>query len=246
MSLNWKGSLTTTFCQFAAMMLLLLPVFAENSIAQSTFDHYATGFRLDGAHRFADCESCHTDGIFAGTPTQCSGCHTQASRINATSKPPVHIMATDRCDACHRPNVWAAVNRVDHLEVQGTCISCHNGQKAGGKPPNHLQTDNQCDNCHRTTAWSPAAFDHATIVSGCATCHNGATASSKPPTHIAATNLCEDCHNTVMWSPVGRVDHLQVLGTCSSCHNGVTATGQHPQHVPTTEECDSCHNTIAW
>jgi len=232
--------------QFLLAIVLMLPVVADRAVAQLAFDHYTTGFRLDGAHRFADCESCHADGMFSGTPVDCSGCHTQASRVNATSQPAFHIPTSDRCAACHRADTWVATARIDHFEVQGTCSSCHNGQKAGGQPFDHLPTGNQCDDCHRTTAWVPAVFDHAGIVGGCFSCHNGMIAMGKPADHIPATNLCEDCHNTITWSPVNRVNHLQVLGTCSGCHNGIIAMGQHPQHIPTSAECDGCHNTIAW
>jgi len=242
-----RDKTTTVFCRLGMLgLLLLLPVVPGQSLAQSAFDHFTTGFRLDGAHRFAECEACHTDGLFAGTPIQCSGCHTQAGRIIATSKPAFHVTTTNRCDSCHAPSAWVAVSRVDHLEVLGTCASCHNSFNANGKPVNHVPASEQCDDCHRSTAWVPAAFDHAGIAGACFSCHNGTIASGKIVNHIPATNLCEDCHNTIMWNPVSRVDHLQVLGTCSTCHNGVTATGQPPQHIPTILECDNCHNTIAW
>lgn len=227
----------------ASLLATAVPI---TSLGKSTFDHFTTGFRLEGAHRFADCEACHTDGIFSGTPTQCSGCHTQSSRVNATSKPAYHITTSDRCDACHRASDWQSVLRVDHFEVVGECAACHNGRRAGGQPVGHLPTTDQCDDCHRTTAWVPAAFEHSGIVGACISCHNGIGAMGKPPTHILATDLCEDCHNTMTFSPVRRVDHLQVLGTCSSCHNGSIAGGQPPGHIPTTEECDACHNTMAW
>lgn len=233
-------------CWLGAVVLLSLPLTPGSSVAQWRFDHFTTGFRLEGAHRLAECESCHTDGMFAGTPTDCVGCHSQASRTNATSRPQTHITTTDRCDACHRPTAWVGITRVDHLETLGSCNNCHNGRKADGKPPMHLPTSDQCEDCHRTTSWLPAAFEHSGIVGGCFSCHDGMTATGKPVTHIPATNLCEDCHNAFSWSPVSRVDHLQVLGVCSSCHNGVIATGQHPQHIVTSEECDSCHNTLAW
>ena len=112
------------------LAMLLLPAVPDQSAAQSNFDHFTTGFRLEGAHRFAECEACHTDGMFEGTPTRCGDCHTQASRMRVAWKPPTHITASDRCDSCHRPNAWVAVARVDHLEVIGTCMSCHNGQSA--------------------------------------------------------------------------------------------------------------------
>ena len=237
---RWRKSWIT----LAVVSLSLTAVTA--AIAQSKFDHFTTGYPLEGAHRFADCESCHTDGLFEGTPTQCEGCHSQSSRVNAAAKPAFHNPTSDRCGACHHPSDWQSILRVDHLEVMAECAACHDGRRAPGKPIGHLMTNDQCDDCHRTTAFVPAVFDHAGIVGGCLTCHNGLQALGKPVSHIPATDTCEDCHSTVSWSPVSRVDHMQVIGSCSSCHNGVIATGQHPAHIPTTAECDSCHNTIAW
>ena len=142
----------------ALAILVILMVTPDRSRAQSTFDHFATGFHLEGAHRSAECDACHADGMFAGTPTQCSGCHIQGSRVNATFKPPMHNSTTNRCDSCHRVTTWASVDRVDHLEVLGLCTSCHNGQRAPGKPFDHIQTNDNCDSCHRTTAWIPTVF----------------------------------------------------------------------------------------
>lgn len=219
---------------------------SQSSLA-SPFDHFTTGFRLDGAHQFAECESCHVDGMFVGTPIHCAGCHSDSNRVRASRQPAQHVLASEQCEACHRTSGWVPVVRVDHLEVFGTCVSCHDGLRASTKPPDHLPASEQCDDCHRTTAWVPAAFDHAGIVVNCFSCHNGNVAMGKPIDHIPATNVCEDCHNVVMFSPVAGVDHFQVLGTCSSCHNGVTAMGQHAQHVPTGgAECDTCHNTQSW
>ena len=148
-----KGALAAGICQLAVLALLLIPVAPQRSVAQSTFDHFTTGFRLEGAHRFAACESCHTDGMFAGTPHHCAGCHSQSSRSNATSQPQTHITTSNRCDACHRPNTWVGVIRVDHLETRGACYSCHNGRKANGKPPTHVPAPNTCEDCHNTVAW---------------------------------------------------------------------------------------------
>jgi hypothetical protein len=218
---------------------------AQPSVA-SQFDHFTTAFRLDGAHQFAACESCHVDGQFAGTPVECAGCHTQGSRVQATAKPAQHHLATAQCDSCHRTAAWVPVARVDHLEVLGACQSCHDNVRAMGKPANHIPAGNQCDDCHRTSAWPLAVFSHSGITSGCFGCHNGTFAITKPPNHIPATNVCEDCHNVVAFSSVARVDHLQVLGVCSGCHNNVVAAGQPVGHIQTTQECDSCHNTTSF
>jgi predicted CXXCH cytochrome family protein len=241
-----RALVVSAFLVFAVALIRWSPVAWSQASVSSAFDHFTTGFRLDGAHQFAECSSCHVDGLFEGTPTHCGGCHTQASRIRATAQPTQHVSTTEFCESCHRTNVWVPVARVDHLETQGTCASCHDNRDAMGKPVDHIPTSDQCDDCHRSVAWAPAAFSHTGITSGCFSCHNGMTATGKPVNHIPATNLCEDCHNTVMFSPVARVDHLQVLGVCSSCHNGTIARGQFVGHIPTTAECDTCHNTTSF
>ncbi len=136
----------------SAVVLLLMRTSAD-SVANTKFDHLTTGFRLEGAHGFADCEACHTDGVFAGTPTECADCHTQASRIQAAWKPPTHLQTGDRCDSCHRPITWVPVARFDHLEVRGTCSSCHNNMIVAGQHPQHMPTTAECDTCHNTRFW---------------------------------------------------------------------------------------------
>jgi hypothetical protein len=237
-----------TYIRIAALLLAALSGgAASQERASLVFDHFTTAFRLDGAHQFVACEGCHVDGAFAGTPLQCSGCHAQGTRVRATSQPIQHVRTTEFCDSCHRTAGWVPVIAVDHVEVFGTCSSCHDGGRALGKPAAHLPTSNQCDDCHRTAAFSPAAFDHVGIASGCFGCHNGTAAFGKPADHIPATNVCEDCHGVMSFSPVGRVDHTQVLGVCSGCHNNVIAMGQFAGHIATgATECDACHSTTAW
>jgi len=120
---------------------------------RSSFDHFTTGFRLDGAHEFGECASCHIDGMFVNTPTRCVGCHTNAGRVRATAKPPTHIVVTEQCESCHRTSTWAPVARMDHFEVLAPCFSCHNNQRAPGKPANHVPAGNQCEDCHNTRAF---------------------------------------------------------------------------------------------
>jgi hypothetical protein len=126
---------------------------SQTSIS-SSFDHYTTAFRLDGAHQFAECGSCHVDGMFVGTPQQCVQCHSEASRVRATSKPARHNLTTEQCEACHRTSAWSPVVRVDHFEVFGSCIRCHDGRRAPGKPVNHIPAGNQCDDCHSVRMWA--------------------------------------------------------------------------------------------
>lgn len=135
-----------------------IPAQGQSSVA-SPFDHFTTGFRLDGAHQVVACDGCHSDGMFAGTPTQCAGCHVQGSRVRATFQPPRHILTSRQCESCHRTNSFSPVVRVDHVEVFGACMSCHNGVKAMGQKPNHIPTGTtDCGACHRPLAWTPTSF----------------------------------------------------------------------------------------
>ena len=244
--------MTTRHRTFAAAALLAwatlcspTAAWSQPSVA-STFDHFTTGFRLDGAHQLAPCQSCHVDGQFAGTPIECGGCHVHSSRVQATAQPARHLLASEHCESCHRTSTWVPVKRIDHLEVVGPCQSCHNGTWAMGKPRDHVQASEQCDDCHRTATFAGAMFDHAGILGSCVNCHNGSAALGKFVGHMPTTNVCEDCHRPIRWSPVVRVDHAQVLGTCATCHNGTTAMGQKVGHIPTTQECDACHNVTTW
>ncbi len=92
----------------------------------SDFDHFTTGFRLDGAHLRVECESCHVGGVFKGTPTQCSGCHAVGGRVQASAKPVNHPLTTNFCDDCHRTTAWLPLARMNHDSILGNCASCHN------------------------------------------------------------------------------------------------------------------------
>ena len=50
----------------------------EHAFKPATFDHAATSFPLSGAHVTAECSSCHVNGVFTGTPTDCWSCHQTA------------------------------------------------------------------------------------------------------------------------------------------------------------------------
>ena len=49
---------------------------APNALAQEPFDHFSTGFPLDGAHSVVTCDRCHTGATFQGTNPSCISCHT--------------------------------------------------------------------------------------------------------------------------------------------------------------------------
>jgi len=233
--------------RFRGLLLMLPLLYVGAAFAQQeTYDHFRHGFDLEGAHAYVACESCHARGNFAGTPRECSICHDGSGQFATSARPPDHIATTQLCDTCHITESWQTIAEVDHTQVIGVCVSCHNGIQAEGLPPGHIQTSAPCDSCHNTTVWDLVTFDHSGITSSCASCHNGIEATGKSANHIQTTNVCEDCHTVDFWEPVITVDHTQVLGSCASCHDGLTATGKHPAHITSSNQCDDCHTTVAW
>ncbi|MDH4003706.1 MAG: hypothetical protein OEV32_02595, partial [Gammaproteobacteria bacterium] len=206
---------------------IVLAAISSTSNAQEPFDHFTTGFILEGAHANVSCERCHTGGTFQGTNPTCVSCHSSIGAVQASARPVDHIASSEICADCHTTSAWSPIAYMDHSSVSGSCGSCHDGVTATGKPPGHPQSSEQCDDCHTGTAWIPVVFDHTGVTSGCSGCHNGFDATGKHADHIQTTSFCEDCHTTTGWLPTVAVDHTQVVGPCSGCHNGVAATGKH-------------------
>jgi hypothetical protein len=180
-----------------------------------------------------------THAAVAATP--CASCHNGAS-----GKPAGHLATSASCQSCHTTLAWLPVTRVDHTQLGGTCVSCHNGQVATGKPSRHLATNATCDACHTTNAWIPARFDHAGVAPHtCTTCHDTVRAIGKPRAHVPTAQSCDTCHGTLAWTPV-KVDHSALAAACASCHNNVSAVGVAPEHLLTHVGCDSCHSYPDW
>lgn len=235
----------TTVAVTASVLCFLAlwqPAVAED--IESRFDHTGTRFILTGSHEGVACESCHTMGVFRGTPTDCSFCHDGSGMRAESGKPLNHIPSTNRCDDCHTSMTWLEV-RFEHSAVSGACSSCHNGVQAEDKPPGHVVTTQECNFCHNTFVWDSVRFDHTGVTAPCSSCHNGVDARGKDMDHIGTTAECDLCHSTRRWSPAS-FDHSTAMGDCSSCHNGFDATGKPDGHFGTNQECDVCHTQNAW
>ncbi|MFQ5577909.1 MAG: hypothetical protein ACE5G8_13075, partial [Anaerolineae bacterium] len=107
----------------------------------ATFDHNLSAFPLTGAHSSAECELCHTGGVFAGTPQDCYSCH-------LTDDPHGGQFGPD-CAACHTSTAWIPAGYtgphtfpINHGESgPRACRTCH---------PDGLQTYT-CYDCHEHT-----------------------------------------------------------------------------------------------
>ena len=176
--------------------------------------------------------------------TSCVDCHTQ---------PVDHLPTSNFCHSCHSVESWVLpTGTVNHNEVVGSCIGCHNNVVAVGKLTNHISTSDACDACHTVTSWIPAIIvDHNEVIGTCDTCHNGILATGKSANHTASSDACGACHSTFMWMSnefFGGVlfNHTGINDGCSECHDGVQTSGLSINHINSSQECELCHSTNAW
>ncbi len=227
--------------------------------AASTFDHFTTGFELVGEHRMAPCASCHVGGIFKGTPHECSACHTPGSRIGATAKPVKHIVSSTDCSQCHTPFAWKPVANFNHLNVVGTCSSCHNSVQSIGKPSTHIPTTAECSSCHLPMlSWRAAHFAHTGITGNCVSCHDNVHAPGQPAKHVPTSAPCESCHAPTNFTTFAgtAMNHAGIVNNCQACHEtgmswyGLTMVDRptpaqdaaHPlATAPNGADCSTCH-----
>ncbi|MEZ6016771.1 MAG: hypothetical protein R3F49_16760 [Planctomycetota bacterium] len=205
------------------------------------------GFPLEGGHAGLDCSQCHVGNQFAGTRSDCAGCHT--ADYQATTNPShASLSFPMTCQQCHTTSTWSGA-AFDHsnwpltgAHRQTSCNECHSGGVFQGTPATCVgchQTDfNQtsdpshgtagfattCQDCHTTTGWTPSTFAHSSFAL------TGA--------HGAAS--CNACHGGGVFSGTP--------STCVGCHLGDFQGTTNPNHTamgfPTS--CDQCHGTTTW
>jgi hypothetical protein len=105
------------------------------------FDHDWTGFKLTGKHTQSDCQSCHVNNVYKGTPHLCVSCH---------KEPPVPKVHRSHygtsCAQCHSTSTWAHAAfehkkfSINHGRRQNTCATCHTDMS---QPKKYT-----CYNCH--------------------------------------------------------------------------------------------------
>lgn len=177
---------------------------ATTNWGAATFDHSQTGFPLTGVHTQVECQACHVNNVFKGTPQQCFACH---------QKDDAHRGGFGQdCAQCHTANTWESAT-FDHnrtafplagAHTQVKCEACHVNNVFEGTPQQcfacHQKDDahqgefgQDCAGCHTANAWTPAGFngphrfpmDHgASGPSSCRTCH---------PDNLE-TYTCYGCH----------------------------------------------------
>ncbi len=218
--------------------------------------HISTRFALLGAHRMAQCQSCHVNQqkhTYTGVPLECVSCH--RADYDATVAPPHRAsgLSTD-CESCHSVSALSWGGHFDHgttgFALVGAhaavpcaqchsnkvfkwlsqeCYSCHAAEYAATKTPPHSASGlgTDCQNCHSAAATSwGGRFDHATTGFALQGGHAGVP--------------CVQCHANNVYAGLP--------AACASCHtqeyNATTNPAHAPSGFPTT--CDACHTTAAW
>ena len=213
---------------------------SANSWQGASFDH--SRFPLRGSHQSADCSQCHTNGQYAGLPSDCVDCHLE--NYNRTNHRQVGF-STD-CESCHGTSAtsWQGAN-FDHnqfFRLQGAhtslnCDACHN---QGSNPPR------DCFGCHANDYNRTRDPDHvaAGFPSNCESCHL--------PNHVSWTQAvfnhdfpinsgkhrldCAECHQTSNFRQF----------SCIHCHDHEKSRmdEKHKEEAGYTynsQACYSCH-----
>ncbi len=221
---------------------------ADTQWQNASFDHNSV-FPLVGVHATVACTTCHVNNVYAGTPTDCAGCH-QAD-YNKTQSPN-HAAAgfPTTCQVCHQPTdpTWqsATFNHNSFYPLVGVhatvaCQTCHANNVYAGTPTN-------CIGCHQTNFNQAQNPNHVAggFSTACQTCHPAtdptwqSASAFNHGTFFAlvgqhATAACTACHvnNVYAGTPTD----------CVGCHLADYNGAQNPNHIaagfPTT--CSTCH-----
>ena len=217
----------------------------------ASFDHSGTAFPLTGAHTSVNCNLCHVNGQFHGTPTDCWSCH-QTDFTNADDPNHVAAQFPHTCLTCHTTGGWepSSFNHGTtafpltgaHTGVAcaqchangvyaGTptaCYACHQSDFEGVSDPNHVTAafSHTCTECHTTSAWQPASFDHST--------------TTFPLTGAHTTVTCVLCHVNGVYAGTPTA--------CYACHQSDYEGVTDPNHVANLfdHDCTVCHSTAGW
>jgi hypothetical protein len=202
-----------------------LPQAAPIPFLGQDIDH--TIWPLTGGHNGLECEDCHQQGFYAGTPGECEDCH----QIPDSDLYPEHFAG--ECVECHLVDSWDPSDW-DHAEIID-CQSCHEDES----PQEHYVQGNdnawlllalsnrrampkqgslldqrhydRCADCHTSTDdWEEFEFDHFGFTD-CQSCH---ALESELGDHYGGQ--CSICHTTDDWEPLA-FEHANV-DECRSCH----------------------------
>ena len=189
--------------------------------------------------------------VFGSPLPLCNSCHSLLEP---------HPFTTSNCAACHlylaEPFSWSPFVAVEHTEVIGSCLRCHDGTTYTGKSVAHISSTGMCDACHTpdtdlaTPEWLVLAVDHTQVIGSCISCHDDVIAIGKKTDiiHANVNDDCNACHATLAFRPVKTIDHntVNLSVSCVTCHDGINARYKGAVHIASDDVCENCHVVSAW
>jgi len=199
-------------------------------------------FPLADGHADLKCKSCHQDGKYVDTPSQCSACHRLApielglayldpEAPSQTIVYPNHFAG--ECSDCHDAQSWTPT-QFDHVGVV-ECISCHSGDV----PTLIVERSDPLNSFFAAVAFRPltditfvAAPEH--YPGDCILCHTDPISWQQAAYDHSQTAKCETCHTS-------ETPESHYPGRCATCHSDVEDWGIASVNHESLTDCRSCH-----
>ncbi len=232
--------------------------------AGAPFDHRLwTGFALAGAHRQAQCHSCHPGGEALqpprrlglaadharGDPALCASCH-QDPHGGVFSRPllPRSVNGANGCARCHQQNTFrvASLGDFDHdrwtryplqgAHAEAECVACH----AVLPRPDALGRStarapgSACADCHADPHVGQFRAAAASPQTDCTRCHSNASDQFE----------IEDFDHDRLTSFHLDQDHARL--DCAACHQAwpLQGGGSAVRYKPLGIKCQDCHSVV--
>ncbi len=210
---------------------------------KANFNHRLTGWPLDGAHRFQNCEKCHAEKYpesklptYLGMREECTTCHHGTKKDKGIGGYNPHQFTdsslTD-CQVCHNFNNFLVANlgatKWDHDKTAFPLVGFHQR--------------NKCIQCHKDNIETFKVKKEDHDFADCKGCHEDSHKSV-----ISATRKCQQCHsmktnfrNTKF--DHGKETHFPLRGQhlknqCKDCHK-INSPPEKPKMA-----CVGCHKDI--
>jgi len=227
-------------------------------VGKGNFSHNRTGFKLNGAHKKADCFSCHAtsnsslqvfqDKIVANE-NNCVSCH---------NDPHENKYGQD-CAKCHSEKSFIALKDMDffdhsitdyplegmHTEVD--CRKCH--EKRFSTPIDF----SECKNCHQD--YHQGEFSENGTSPDCKECHTlskgfdytSFTISDHQNSEfpLEGAHLATPCFACHVDEASQRWSFTELGATCIDCHNNIHEGYISEKYIP-ENNCASCHGNDSW
>ena len=191
------------------------------------YDHELSEFKLNGAHKVAKCENCHTRKnskgvrLFLGEKDVCGTCHKEDQPHRFERE---EMM---KCDRCHGEIAWKPSKKQLSFD--------HNDKKQAefGLEGSHL--DVACAKCH-----PKSEFNLIKDTKQCSACHENVHQGQ-----LFETVACDKCHSPTLRSlATYKFNHdKETKFDLDGKHDSISCYDCHPKGTKKLpkQECEQCH-----